>query len=197
MARILSGNRKQFIIEEAGQLFREKGYTAASMRDLAERVGVEAASLYNHIKSKDELLREICFRVAHEYVSHLSQTEQMEATYAEKVRALLRMHIAIITHDISAVSVANNEWKHLPEPYLSEFTHIRRDYERRFAALIQKGIEAGEFRPVNPKIALFTLLAAVRWVEIWYKPGREISPQTLERDIETILIHGLTQATAP
>ena len=62
MARIRTAkdvSRKEVILKAAAQLFHEKGYKAASMRDLAERVGVEAASLYNHIRSKTELLHDI------------------------------------------------------------------------------------------------------------------------------------------
>ena len=54
--------KKELVFEAAGKLFMEKGYLAASMRELAERVGLEqASSLYNHLKSKEEVLRKICF----------------------------------------------------------------------------------------------------------------------------------------
>ena len=71
MARIKTeknGSRKDVIVRKAATLFREKGYKAASMRDLAEAVGVEAASLYNHIRSKSELLHELVFSVANKFV---------------------------------------------------------------------------------------------------------------------------------
>ena len=75
MARIKTDknvSRKDVIVTKAATLFREKGFKAASMRDLAESVGVEAASLYNHIKSKTELLHEICLTgvklVAHQAI---------------------------------------------------------------------------------------------------------------------------------
>ena len=67
MARIQTEkdvSRKEVILKASAKLFREKGYKAASMRDLAVKVGVEAASLYNHIRSKAELLHDICFNVA-------------------------------------------------------------------------------------------------------------------------------------
>jgi AcrR family transcriptional regulator len=183
--------RKQHIHQIAAVLFKEKGYNATTMRDLAEKVGMEAASLYNHIKSKEEILQEICFKIAHTYLSQLDKIEQEEVSYTEKIEALIRLHIRIITEEIEAVNVANNEWKHLSEPYLSDFISIRKNYEKRFAALIQAGIEKGEFQKVLPSVALFTILSAVRWVELWYKPAREISPKELEDNILAMLMNGL------
>jgi len=82
MARIRmgkDGSRKEVIVKAAAGLFHEKGYKAASMRDLAERVGVEAASLYNHIRSKTELLHDICFNVANVFWEHFNKVEASEA----------------------------------------------------------------------------------------------------------------------
>lgn len=185
--------RKQHILQIAATLFKEKGYSATTMRDLAEKVGMEAASLYNHIKSKEEILQEICFKIAHTYISQLTKIEQEKISYTQKIEALIRLHIQIITEEIDAVNVANNEWKHLSEPYLTDFIAIRQNYEKRFATLIQAGIAEGEFQNVLPSVALFTILSAVRWVELWYKPAREISPKELEDNILAMLMNGLKQ----
>ena len=72
-----NSSKKQVIIGKAARLFREKGFAATSMRDLAEEVGVEAASLYNHIQSKAEILQDICFRTANLLTSHLEKIRNL------------------------------------------------------------------------------------------------------------------------
>lgn len=186
-------NRRQLILDEAAKLFKQKGFGGTSMRDLAREVGMEAASMYNHIKSKDEILDLICTRIAHTYISQLAEIEQTEASYADKVKSLIRLHIRLMIEDGAAVSVANHDWKYLPEPQLSAFKEARKNYERGFAALIEQGIAAGEFQPVNVSVALFTILSAVRWVELWYRPGRELSAEELEDHIITMLLTGLAK----
>jgi AcrR family transcriptional regulator len=186
--------KRELILAEAAKLFKDRGYSGTSMRDLAGQVGMEAASMYNHIKSKDELLDTICFRISDTYISQLAAIEATPSSYGDKIRALVRLHIGLMMEDSAAVSVANHDWKYLPEPRLTEFKEARKSYERGFAALIEQGIAAGEFRPVNVSVALFTVLSAVRWVELWYRPGRGISAEELENDIITVLLGGLERA---
>ncbi len=183
--------KRELILAEAAKLFKDRGYSGTSMRDLAGQVGMEAASMYNHIKSKDELLDTICFRISDTYISQLVEIERTGTSYGEKIKSLVRLHIRLMVEDGAAVSVANHDWKYLPEPRLTEFKQARKNYEKGFAALIEAGIAAGEFRPVNASVALFTVLSAVRWVELWYRPGRGLSAQELENDIITVLLSGL------
>ena len=185
--------KRELILTEAAKLFKDRGYSGTSMRDLAGQVGMEAASMYNHIKSKDELLDSICFRISDTYISQLQDTAQQPIPYGEKIKALVQLHIRLMVEDSAAVSVANHDWKYLPEPRLTEFKQARKTYERGFAELIEAGIAAGEFRPVNVSVALFTVLSAVRWVELWYRPGRGLSAEELESNIITVLLGGLKQ----
>lgn len=186
-------NKRQIILDEAAKLFKLKGFGGTSMRDLAGEVGMEAASMYNHIKSKDEILEHLCFHVSNTYIAQLAEVERMPGTNGEKLKALLRRHINLMLEDGAAVSVANNDWKYLTDSKLEQFKSARKQYEKGFAALIESGIAAGEFQPVNASVALFTILSAVRWVELWYRPGRGVTAQELEEDIMTILLNGLAK----
>ncbi|RZK30101.1 MAG: TetR/AcrR family transcriptional regulator [Hymenobacter sp.] len=198
-ARVVKKRRpeqRQLILDEAAHLFKERGFGSSSMRDLGARVGLDAASMYNHIKSKDEILAIICFQVSDTYIAQLTEVEQLATTYLEKITELLRRHVRLMTKNGAAVSVANNEWKALTEPRLTEFKEARKRYEKGFAALIEQGIAAGELQPVNVSVALFTLLSAVRWVELWYRPGRSLSAAELEADLLTMLLDGLKKPIA-
>ena len=86
-------SKKELILQKAAAMFREKGFAATSMRDLAETVGIEAASLYNHIRSKNEILEAICFDVANSFNANMEGTESSNEKSILKIEKLLRFHI--------------------------------------------------------------------------------------------------------
>ena len=194
MARIRTAkdvSRKEVIIKAAALLFREKGYKAASMRDLAERVGVEAASLYNHIRSKSELLHDICFDVANIFWEHMNQVEASDKTPIEKLEILLRFHIRQMIENFQEVYVSDREWRYLANPYLSNFQNQRRNYRKRFAAIIEQGIESGDINKIDASTAVLIVLHAVSGIESWHSSTHKISGEELEENMITILIDGL------
>ncbi|GGK68481.1 TetR/AcrR family transcriptional regulator [Rufibacter glacialis] len=191
MAKKKRDIRREGIMEEAAKLFKQKGFGGTSMRDLAEQVGMDAATMYHYIKSKDEILKTICFDIAHTYVTQLAEMEASPFSYTQKLKALVRLHIHLMTSKGAEVSVANNDWKFLSEEALQEFKGLRNQYERSLASIIEQGIKAGELKDVHPSVALFTLLSAVRWVELWWKPDRGVTTQELEDSILAILFSGL------
>ena len=157
MAKIQSkknSTKKEVIIEKASRLFREKGFGAASMRDLAEHVGVEAASLYNHIQSKSEILQTICFKVANEFISNLDAVEASHQSTLKKMETIIRMHIRMMLDQYEFVYIADHEWRHLTEPYLSNFLNQRRNYRKRLGDIIEEGIARGEMKPIESYTAV-------------------------------------------
>jgi AcrR family transcriptional regulator len=182
---------KQKIFEEAARLFQEKGYLAASMRELALRVGLQVSSLYSHYGSKEELLQKICFDSARAYLEGMKTVEESSASPSEKVRLLISLHIRIATTDVTSVTIFSDEWRHLSEPYLQEFLTIRKDYEKRFSRILQQGIEAGELVDMNVTVALFTILTSLRWLHRWYPEKRGISVKSLEAEILRVLFDGI------
>lgn len=183
--------RKEVIITSAAALFKEKGFKAASMRELAEVVGVEAASLYNHIHSKSELLHIICFEVANRYMQTMDEIEAEKTTSIQKVEKLLRFLIAGMVLHYDEVYVSDREWKHLSEPYLSNFQSQRRTFRKRFAAIIEQGIKKKEIKKIDAATAVLILLHAVSGIESWHRSKVKINGLELEENMITILVGGL------
>jgi len=194
MARIKiekNTSRKEVIVSKAATLFREKGFKAASMRDLAEAVGVEAASLYNHIKSKTELLHELCFGVANRFMHHMDQVEAKKTSSISKVEELVRFHINEMINHYEEVYVSDREWKHLSDPYLSNFQNQRRMYRKRFAAIIEAGIRNKEIKAIDAPTAVLIILHAIGGIESWHRSTQKIDADALTSNMITILVGGL------
>lgn len=172
-------------------MFRQRGFSATSMRDLAEAVGIEAASLYNHIRSKQEILEAICFEMANLFNEHMDQVETSSENTIAKIEQVLRFHIRQIIDNYEQVFVTDREWRHLEEPYLSNFQTQRRTYRKRFAALIEQGIEKKEIRRIDAPTAVLILLHAIGGIESWHRSRKKINARELEENMLTILIDGL------
>ena len=187
-----NGTRKDVIIAKAAKLFREKGFSATSMRDLAEHVGVEAASLYNHISSKAEILQEICFKTANNFMSHIEEVDaNPDKSAIEKIQEILRFHIKQMLDNYEEVYVSDREWKHLTDPYLSNMQSQRRAYRQRIASVIEEGIRKGEIKPIDAPTAVLIMLHAVSGIESWHRSKKKIAGEVLEDNMVQILVDGL------
>lgn len=184
--------RKEQVIRSAAELFREKGYAASSMRDLAQKLGIEAASLYSHIKSKEEILRQLCFDMAAEFRKSLQEVEKLNVSSSEKLKLGIIGHIQVMAKDLTASAVFMNEHRHLSQPYLRDFLLLRINYINRFKAIIEEGARQGEFKDdIDKKLAVMTLFSSLNWMPMWYDPSSTIDPQNLGHQLADMLVNGL------
>ena len=186
-----NGTKQDAITNKAAALFRKKGFKATSMRELAENIGVEAPSLYNHIGSKSELLQNICFKIANDFTVQLQLVEDSKQKTIQKLEELIRFHIHMMVDSFDEVFVANHEWKHLEEPYLSNFLNQRKLYESRMVQLVKDGIKKKELKNIHPHVAVLTILSAVRGLEFWQRHKKELAAEELENNIVNHLLNGL------
>ena len=185
-------SRKEQVIRKAAELFREKGYAASSMRDLAQKLGIEAASLYSHIKSKEEILQNLCFDMAMEFRKSLDEVEKQKLPASEKLRKGIIGHIQVMAKDLTASAVFMNEHRHLSQPYLREFLLLRINYINRFKDIIEEGIDSGEFKvSIDKKLAVMTLFSSLNWMPQWYDPHSNIVPESLGQQLAEMLVNGM------
>ncbi len=188
------GNKKtkrEEILVAAAILFRQKGYAATSMRDLARQVGMEAASLYNHIKSKQEILEELLLGIADMFIVGMEKVENENGSALEKIEALIALHIEITLARKHSISLITQEWRHLNGEAYEEFNTKRKDYENRFKNILVQGMDAGEIKKTDPDIAIFSILSTMRWFYAWYSKKENRTPEELKKEFCEVLIKGI------
>jgi TetR/AcrR family transcriptional regulator, cholesterol catabolism regulator len=186
-----NGTKKDIIVKNATALFRKKGFSATSVRELAESLGIEAPSLYNHIGSKVELLQEICFAVAEDYTANMNRIMNSTENAAQKMEAVIRFHVRKLSTDFDRVFVADHEWKQLPKKKLEEFLMFRRNYEKHIVDIVTEGIDKKVFKNLLPNITVLTILSAVRGLELTQKHKNEFTIEQLEDNMVQHLLNGI------
>jgi AcrR family transcriptional regulator len=191
MAESLIINRKEQITETAAKLFRKKGYMATTMRDLAADLGIEAASIYHHVKSKEELLETICFDMASKFILNAKEVNDIYFNAEEKLRLAIKLHIETITLNQNKSAVFLQEWRNLSEPNLSKFKMLRDQYENQFTIIIIDGENEDIFDFVDKKFAVLSILSTINFVNEWYKPDGKMNAAEIAEKLSNFILGGL------
>jgi len=184
-------SRKDEIYKQATVLFKKRGYAATSVRDLAQESGIEAPSLYSHFKSKEDILQQICFGMARAFMTGLSKAEKKKLP-VDKLKAVIKAHIKVVTANSDASAVMWHEWKNLSKPYFEDFKTMINDYETRFRKIIKKGIKAGDLKKCDPSFTASLLLSSLNGLAYWYNPGKH-QVKELNSTITNIFFKGIVK----
>jgi AcrR family transcriptional regulator len=165
-------NRQAEVTQAAIEIFWQKGYQAASIQDVAEKVGVLKGSLYYYIESKEDLLWRVIEDVHQEWSGILEQAGEQEAGPIERIHAFIKLHIEWYLTNVKEVSVFFREWHHLSGERLKTVKGRRRRYEQVIRDLITEAQEHADVsQELNPHYAARYVLAAVNAVPDWYRPS--------------------------
>ncbi len=165
--------RRSELTREAARLFAERGYHGTSIGDLADALGVQKASLYAHIKSKQDLLYATMREGADAFHAALDAIpDSLPAT--EKIRLALRSHLRVVAEQLDVATVFVQEWSYLEGERHDEIVSARRRYEERIRALFREGRDLGELRTdLDDASAALLVLSAANWAYTWLQPGRD------------------------
>ena len=186
-------------IREAGlRLISEHGYEAMSLRRLAAEVGLQSASLYNHIKTKQDLL----FRLIHEHlIDLLGQTEVALSDDAggaeEQLRRFVRHHLTYHLEKKKEVFVANFELRGLTQANHGAIVGLRRTYEKRLIGILEAGVAEGAFDIADTHVAAYAILAMLTGACTWYRPDGRRSKDEVVAIHTKMLLDGCRRHSLP
>jgi AcrR family transcriptional regulator len=187
-------DRKTEIVNVAAKLFKERGYSAVTMRDIAQAMDIKAASLYNHIKSKQEILVLIIIQIAEEFTVVMNEVVHSNETTIKKIERIIQLHIDITLRDANTLACLNNDWMHLADAELAYFIKMREDYEDNFRTIIKKGIADGEIKNLNLEVIIFSTLSTLRTLYLWYGKKKSPDPSALKSNMIQVLLNGIVVA---
>lgn len=190
---VIGESRRQQIENAASALFRERGYAATSVRDIAQVLNLQGASLYAHVASKEDLLWSIVERAANSFEAAVAPIAAAESPAPQRLRAMTRAHIGVVTDDLSNAVSFLDEWRFLSAERRTAVAARRRRYERRFREVIRDGVKAGDFTPgTDPRLAATWVLSALNGIPTWFRPDGELDAATIADRYANLILGGLT-----
>lgn len=184
-------SRREQILATASQLFRDRGYHATSMRDIAEVLGLQAGSLYVHISSKEEVLFEIVDRGAQRFLDAVAPIAHAPLPAPRRLREAMRVHLQVMARHLDMATVFFHEWRFLDGERRQRILAKRDRYEELFRRIVADGVAEGAFRPVDVKLAARAVLSIVNWFYHWYRPDGPLSAEEIADRFADLVLAGL------
>jgi AcrR family transcriptional regulator len=153
----------------------ERGYHGTSMKDIAAALELSAASLYNHVSAKQEILRDVMCETMTSLIKIVRSAIDGTTDTTEQLRRAAEAHVRFHARHPREVRVGNHEIAALEEPHHGMVTGRRREYSNMFVALITRGVEEGAFQTRSPLLAAYAILQMGIGVSMWYRPGGALS----------------------
>ena len=182
------------ILQAAAQAFRQKGYHAASMQDIADAVQLQKASLYHHVEGKQDILLAILDHALDLLIADLEEVVSSELPPDQKLRQAMQAYVGRLTQDADLAAVLLLEYRSLEPKARAKHIKRRDHYERAWRNLIKEGVEANVFQPVDEAVATFALLGVQNWMITWFKHGGGLTAQQLADRFCDLFLHGLLAA---
>jgi AcrR family transcriptional regulator len=188
------------IITAAAEVFRDKGYQAATLNDVAERLGTDRASLYYYVADKQELFHESITGVLDEnlrqaeeiYASELSPVAKLSALVALVLESYELNHpqmFVFIQEDMAQIAKDESSWA-------NEMLKKTRRMERIFYLVIEEAADSGAFRSdISPRVATYALFGMMNWTHRWFEPGKRLKAADLATSFASIFGEGMRNAT--
>lgn len=200
---------REEILQAAAEVLSQKGYEAATMKDIASEVDLTAASLYYHFRNKEELVLAVLETGVHYAVSRVSPIAQSDLSAKEKLRAMVAVHVISLTEQMAVAAALvyemgpllgirkqlEKERSVLMQERLEVLIQTRDRFEQLFREVITQGIETGEFRSVDVPIFVKTMMGAHNWVGVWYRAGGRLDGHAIAEQMSDTFLRALLCST--
>lgn len=183
--------RLQEVLDVAGRLFNEKGYRATSLAEIGEALGMNKASLYYYVRSKEDLIRKLIVRASGRLRS-VARDPQLDALPADQaLERLVREHCAVILEFPNEMGLLVQQRRFIEARALGDLVERERVYVAYVRGVIARGVTEAIFRPVDPGIATQLVLDTINGLLRWFRVGGKRSATAAIDEVWTFILGGM------
>ncbi|MFD0886540.1 TetR family transcriptional regulator [Streptosporangium algeriense] len=183
------------VLEKAAVLFAERGFAGTNLRDIADAMGMTRPALYYYFDSKETLLRELVRGITGVGSEELRKLrERTDLSAAGKLRVVVTGTAVRIAESPVRFRLLERSEAELPESILREHSASKGRILDELSAIIGDGVRSGEFRPVNERIAAFSVIGMINWIAWWYNPQGPSTPEEIAEEMYELVSRGLLRA---
>jgi AcrR family transcriptional regulator len=182
---------RDLILEAAAQIIRKKGFHAASMKDIADAVNLQKASLYHYFSSKQEILLALLDQALDLLIERISTVVIKKIPSDEKLCQAMRVYLESLAEHADLTAVLLLEHRSLDPEYHERHIPRRDRFERLWRDLIQEGVESGVFHDANPSMTARALLGVMNWTVTWYRSDGLLSIRQISDHFAALFLDGL------
>lgn len=183
------------ILQAATRLFIERGFDGTSMYEIADALGVTRTAIYYYFKSKEAILIALTdniTRVAAELAAQVAQHKEL--TPVESLRRVVNAHVRLILDHGDQFRIVEHSEEHLPPRLRTAAADYRRSVVGNFSAVIERGIQSGDFRATDARITAFAIIGMCNWTAWWFQPGGRKSRDEVAEIISDFAVHAMIRA---
>lgn len=193
-----TGARTEVAIRAAAiELIAAHGFEAMTLRQLAERVGVQPGTLYRYFPSKGQLLYALQVEHLQFLLTRWELEKPADADPLARLRAFVDFHIRSHTLRRREVFVANMELRSLAPADYKRVVALRRRYEHLLTAILRDGADHGLFTLPDARVATFAILAMLTGVGTWYRDSGRLGKRELIDHYTKLVLQTVAAAPAP
>lgn len=185
------GALRDDIVAAATRVFGERGYHGASMADVADAVGMRKASLYHHVRKKEDLLFAIHEQLIDELIEETERVRATDGTPSAKVHDVLQLSMRFVARNRDGVAVFLQERRAVTGARWEALVAKRDHYERMVSGIIAEGVAGGDFVDLPAEIVARGVLAMANWGYTWFQPGGRLTADEVAETFAAIVLSGL------
>ncbi len=185
------------ILRHAAQVFADKGYEGASIRDISRSSRISLSGMYYYVRSKQEILYLIQIHTFKTVLARLQDSLRGVRNPSERLRILVHNHLAYFLQHPTEMKVLAHEDDALEGAYRQEVAEIKRRYYGIAVEIFEALHEDGERRRLTPRVAVLSLFGMMNWIHTWYRPQRDPQADTLSRAMSEMFLHGVMNGHHP